>query len=680
MGRRLGQGYINTPQAGLGPPEVSYRPELDGIRALAVLAVIGYHASVIFPNSVPIIGGQMLPGGFFGVDVFFVLSGYLITRILLALGMGPEGLSFVSVLTFYERRARRILPALLLVILCTVVVSSFLLYEKEAAKVGESALASIFFVSNFYFWAETSSYDASDSLLSPLLHTWSLAVEEQFYLLFPLLVLTLLRFGSARLFIASVSTLALVSFASAAGFAVLEPELNFFISTSRFWELMVGSVLAARELMLKPRGVRPPSWPAYIGLLLVVIPIVVTSETAGHPGWPTLLPVAGTALLILFSSNINFIGRFLSLKPLAGVGKISFSLYLWHFPLFAFGRLVLAFDYQQKVFLVLWGFVLSIATYYFVERPTRDRLKFPRRKFWSLILVASLTVLTISGASASGRLKGNTASDEVVLQLMDREKYRSERLSLEQERDYSVSRTNKPQILVVGNSQGSDFYKMLRFSWVENEFELNLAGPLRRKEDDYNYQVHCLWLLLEDGLTECGGKESTVHVMAQYEAAGIVMLATRWSNKDIGVLPNLIRRMSTDGKRVVVVSNAPQSPTSGERDYNIFQQFLHLEKRLPSVDELAKLEADFYDSFVNSAVSTDVNRRLQKIVGESSSGNVVYGDQIEIRCDLPAEDCLLFDPDRIVPILYDYGHLTTDGARLIGESMATANWTKKLLR
>ncbi|MEM6912439.1 MAG: acyltransferase, partial [Pseudomonadota bacterium] len=216
---------------------LSYRPEIDGLRAIAVVSVMFYHAKLV------IFGRDFFEGGYIGVDVFFVISGYLITRIILSEIQERQAFSFSR---FYERRARRILPMLFVVILASLPFAWQLLLPTDFAEYTGSILSSIFFGSNFFFYLSTTEYGADSALLKPFLHTWSLGVEEQFYLVFPIIAILLMRYARSN-FINIVIALSVLSFVFSVVVEGLNSSLNFYLPFSRFWELAVGSVLAYRE-------------------------------------------------------------------------------------------------------------------------------------------------------------------------------------------------------------------------------------------------------------------------------------------------------------------------------------------------------------------------------------------------------------------------------------------------
>ena len=333
-----------------------YRPEIDGLRALAVLAVLGYHA---FPATVT--------GGFVGVDVFFVISGFLITSIILrAVDQGT-----FSFLGFYARRARRIFPALIIILVLCYAAGWFEMWAGEFKRLGEHIVAAAGFASNVVLWKETGYFDAG-SETKPLLHLWSLGIEEQYYLIWPLLV-----WGAAR-FRRSLPALMWLILAGsfALGIAMVHDRqaAAFYLPFPRFWELMIGSGLAYATLRGRiPGRSRWPDLQAIAGLAAIGAAIVLLDRTSAFPGWWALLPTAGTMLLIASGPGAWINRRVLSHPVLVGIGLISYPLYLWHWPILTFLRLDSSgpLSVATRLAALLASVLCAWLTYRFIELPIR---------------------------------------------------------------------------------------------------------------------------------------------------------------------------------------------------------------------------------------------------------------------------------------------------------------------
>lgn len=360
---------------------MQYRKEIDGLRALAVVPVILFHAGI-----------QGFSGGFVGVDIFFVISGYLITSIIISeLETGNFTIS-----GFYERRARRILPALFFVMLVSLPFAWWLLLPHELVAFGRSIIAVIVFASNILFWQE-SDYFATDSELIPLLHTWSLAVEEQYYVIFPILLLVCWKLG-LRWVTAIIAAIAAISLGLAEWGWRHDASGNFYLLPSRAWELMAGAGCAL-YLGHKPQPTGTLSQVLSLsGLGLLIVSIIWLDDTIPFPSVYAILPVLGTSLIILFAHQNNWTGKLLSLQALVGIGLVSYSAYLWHQPMFAFARLYYADEPGLVIMLglALLAFVLAFISWRFVERPFRQRQNFNRKQIFIMALAGSMAFVLIA--------------------------------------------------------------------------------------------------------------------------------------------------------------------------------------------------------------------------------------------------------------------------------------------
>ncbi len=340
-------------------PRLTYRPDIDGLRAIAVLAVFAYHLRVI-----------ALKGGFVGVDIFFVISGYLIGSIVIA--NRSDGLAFIK--HFYSRRIRRILPALIVMILVCFIAGYLLLFPDQLEHLAWSSIFAALSSSNIYFLATLNYFDAQSSG-EPLLHTWSLGVEEQFYLVFPLAII-----AGARLTLRQLRTcLVLVAAASLlySAYAVfVHPAATFYLVTTRAWELLLGTLVALQGWMWRLPPVRRNTLAAG-GLLMVAMSILLMRDDVPFPGLAALVPCLGSALIIgSGQSGPTYVSRCLSLKPLVFVGLISYSLYLWHWPLIVLHDIYPTIIPTRSIFITrlllgLLAILLATLSWRFVELPFR---------------------------------------------------------------------------------------------------------------------------------------------------------------------------------------------------------------------------------------------------------------------------------------------------------------------
>tara|TARA_B100000989_G_C19526360_1_gene467067 strand:- start:419 stop:2344 length:1926 start_codon:yes stop_codon:yes gene_type:complete len=363
-----------------------YRPEIDGLRAIAVSAVILYHSKIS-------IFGYSLSGGFIGVDIFFVISGYLITSIILNEVVTYGSFSFKY---FYERRIRRILPILLLVISLSLAFAWLYLLPNDFVNFSKSILYSLGFSSNFYFHFAGQEYDAESGLFIPLLHTWSLSVEEQFYILFPIFLIITFKFFRKYLIQVIVFSF-ILSFGLADLSSRNNPSVSFYFIHTRMWELLAGSILAYFEVTLGHRSKNQnlnlilPT----VGIFLIIYSILFFSHKIIHPSFNTLFPIIGVCLIIWFSNKDEFVTKILSTKIFVGIGLISYSLYLWHYPVFAFARITYFFqdNFIKELSSGLLILFLSVSSFYLIEKPFRNK-KYQFRKLLLIILFSTI-ILTL---------------------------------------------------------------------------------------------------------------------------------------------------------------------------------------------------------------------------------------------------------------------------------------------
>jgi peptidoglycan/LPS O-acetylase OafA/YrhL len=357
---------------------LKYRPDIDGLRAIAVVSVILAHAGI-----------KWLSGGFIGVDIFFIISGYLITRHVL--GSVEEGrFSFAD---FYIRRMRRLLPALFVVLSSTIPFSWYLLMPDEFTLYAQSLLGSIFFSANLVFWQTTNYFSPSVEQM-PLIHIWSLGVEEQFYLFFPIAFLLVFRFARCwmvpAIALASIASLGLAEWAS-----YRMPVAGFFLLPFRVWEFGIGALCAIAAHRRHNIGNR---YVSILGLVAIMVANVVFDGATRHPSMLTLLPVLGTAAIIMNDRPDAPGYRLLALRPIVFIGVISYSLYLWHQPVFAYARIVFeASRFEHFIIPIALAVGLSYLSWRFVEEPFRRRPEFARPIGFAKVIAPFAGVLALLG-------------------------------------------------------------------------------------------------------------------------------------------------------------------------------------------------------------------------------------------------------------------------------------------
>ena len=430
---------------------MKYRREIDGLRCVAVLPVIFFHAGI-----------TLFSGGYVGVDIFFVISGYLITSIIIT----EKANSRFTIRNFYERRARRILPALSFVIIACIPFAWAWMPPSQLKDFSHSLAAVSLFSSNILFWRE-SGYFAPAAELKPLLHTWSLAVEEQYYIFFPLFILATWRFGKKAIF----SSLLLIGCASlllSQWGSANHPSTNFYLLPTRLWELLIGSLIAiyllnkeTDKLARTGRALYTEQLFSCIGLALIFYSIFAFDGETPFPSFYALVPTIGAALVILFASKTTVVARLLSTKFLVGIGLISYSAYLWHQPLFAFARIRSVHE-PSHTLMVLLGFLslaLAFITWKYVEKPFRDKSKYSRSQIFYRAAIVSVVVIGLgflghlnNGFSSRAIATGGTYADNIF----DDRIRANYGLSKKCREGFTLSEdcrtSNQPEILVWGDS------------------------------------------------------------------------------------------------------------------------------------------------------------------------------------------------------------------------------------
>jgi len=445
---------------------LDYRPDIDGLRAIAVLAVIGFHA---FP--------AWIRGGFVGVDVFFVISGYLISTILLA-GMERGSFRFSQ---FYMRRIRRIFPALIVVLAASMVAGWLVLFSVEYKALGKHVAGSAAFVSNFVLWNEAGYFDIA-AATKPLLHIWSLGIEEQFYIVWPLLLYMIWKRKAATL--AFLLLLLISSFT----FNVLSSDTtaDFYSPLTRFWELMAGAVLAYLSLhwedltkifrkMPRPAlqiigaGAAPYSITrnvaAPIGMLLIISAVLMVDEAKRFPGWWALLPVVGTYLMIASGPHAWINNKLLATRGLVAIGLISYPLYLWHWPLLSFIRIVngTAPSAVAAALAIPLSFALAGLTYMLVERPLRFGKSAPVKAAALLVVMAAIGLMGYFTYAKGGFAFRNPGAEDLVAAAQD----------YEPSAGLTLGNPNAPETILVGDSTMSQYVPRVRKLIEQQAIDLN---------------------------------------------------------------------------------------------------------------------------------------------------------------------------------------------------------------
>ncbi len=450
---------------------MKYRSEIDGLRAFAVIPVILYHG-----------GLEIFSGGYIGVDIFFVISGYLITTILVE---DIKNQSF-SILGFYIRRARRILPALFFMMIICIPFAWKWMLPNEMEFFSRTLIAVSFFVSNIFFWREKTNYFGGKVEENPLIHTWSLAVEEQFYIFFPIFLFLFWRFGRHKLFyifcLLAITSLLLNEWALRNN----EKEANFYLIVTRAWELLVGVITA---LIAEKRGIKKNEILSSLGLVAIIFSIILYNKNTPIPGIYALLPVLGTMFILLFATKETFVAKLLSTKMFVGIGLISYSAYIWHQPIFAFVKIKLfeAPSSHLSIIIFLVSMVIGSLSWKYIEQPFRNKKNFSGQKILNFSL-CSIIFFIIVGFIGYQKNGFPNRFEFTLPQSPIKENSCHNYLKAE---DCLKRKTDKPNIFVLGDSHGSQTYtaikNTLRKSIYRDKFEVHYHSKKNNKSFPYPY-------------------------------------------------------------------------------------------------------------------------------------------------------------------------------------------------
>ena len=367
-----------------------YRKEIDGLRGIAIIPVILYHLNIPF-----------FSGGYIGVDIFFVISGFLITSII---HNNIKEKKF-SLLDFYERRLRRIIPILYLILILSIPFTLINFIEVDSRNFFESLFAVITFSSNFLFWLEEGEYFTRENSLKPLLHTWSLSIEMQFYIIFPLIIIILEKVKKLKIMIISLTCF--FSFLIANWLSLVNPDASFYLSLTRIWELLLGSLCAL--LRISCNKVKSKSdYICFFSFIIIFLSVFFFNDKTLHPSFFSLFPVLATCFLILFSEESNSFKRLLQFGPLVVVGLISYSLYILHFPMIAFLKYLDISMSTNIIFVFLIClFLISYFSWVYIETPFRKKNQISKKKFLRLYFFLSIILASV-GLSGHFLIKDKT--------------------------------------------------------------------------------------------------------------------------------------------------------------------------------------------------------------------------------------------------------------------------------
>jgi peptidoglycan/LPS O-acetylase OafA/YrhL len=650
---------------------ITYRPDVDGLRAVAVLLVVLDHIHT------------RVTGGYIGVDVFFVISGYLISSVILS----EMASGRFSVTNFYERRIRRIFPALLAMLLGSAAVSYFCFVPSETKDFARSLLAALFSVSNFYFWRQThvnfigwhhaGYFDSSLSRTASaaLLHTWSLGVEEQFYIIFPLFLMAVRRWFPSQLKIA-VSSITVLTFALACVWVHRDPTVAFYFAPLRAWELLIGAVIS-QHYVPAICGTVARNLAATAGLLLILVPAMYYDATTHFPGLAALPPCLGAVLVIAAGeTGKSLVGRLLSLRPIVFIGLISYSLYLWHWPIITFLEAsYIPVDYESpkrlKLAVLVASLIVGTLSWHFVEKPFRIKRSPAGRRALFLVIGAAVTLtaavgllmVALDGISSrfpaeALEIDRNTNYDFTSAYRLNVCFIDAKVSSFEQFDREACLREDptKKNYLLVGDSHAAQLYPGLRAVFPE----LNISQATI---------TTCLPLLTPppDLRSECDGKIWNYiygEYLVRHKVDG-VLIAGRWREADFPELGRTIVWIRQHGIQVILFGTNPEFDVRLPRLLTLS----FFEPKLAVIDRHRRIESLQTDEKLSALARDQWKIRYISAFENLCATNVKR--EVETPGQVTA-DCPVYAAAG-VPLLFDSNHLTVDGSILFAKTMRERN-------
>lgn len=633
-------------------PNIKYRSDIDGLRAFAVLSVILFH-----------INKNWIPGGFLGVDIFFVISGYLITLILTR---EIDKSNKIDIVNFYKRRIKRIIPALVFVLIPTFLVGFFFFAPDDILSLSKSLIWSFFSAANIYFYSSINTgYFADDSSILPLLHLWSLGVEEQFYILWPFIVLIFLRYiDSIKKRIILAVLMFTASLLLAQSLIVTNHSFAYYMLPTRAWELLSGAIIA----LLVHAGFRIKSvineFMAFFGLTLIIVSLFFVTESDPVPGIFALPSILGSALLIYSGAfSHTYVGRFLSFKIFVAIGLVSYSAYLWHWPILAYIRYALIdIDWIITTAVIFFTFAMATLSYFFIETPLRTNNSSTKTVYlWYFIvpatIIVAISILTIQA------IKNKS---EFIYPWVKLSNINSNILSTGSYKYSCDSHSRK--IFSEDICVYPEYVKEINAFLIGDSNAAHHLGMIRVFAENYDFSIRnatksACPLILDgefDWITVNRRKDCSEYRHAIFEEAikyDTVIIGVSWNyyyDKD-GFkkrFEDTIDRLSKNVKHIILLGKIPLFPK-----YNKDCEIRSI--KLPNLG--------CENRFNNSLKEHQSNQWLREIANQYP--NIEYFD---VRSQLCRNGICSPYLNR-QPIYFDVGHLSMKGSELIGENMISTN-------
>lgn len=630
--------------------EKAFRLDIQSLRAISVILVIFYHFN-LNANNIP-----LFSGGFIGVDIFFIISGYVISNIILIELREKKNFDFLK---FLEKRLRRLIPALYFLLFIIFLLGFLLLLPESFSELSSEIIFNILLSSNLYFWESLAQYGAISGMERPLLHTWSLSVEWQFYIFTSLIFVFFKKYLEKHFNIYFV-TLFLISFVLNFFILTNQVNFNFFFSGSRYWEFVLGILIRYNQLIFikslkKIWSNNVINYILFISFFIIIF-FSLSYQFLENQKFFFVLAMLGSSVIILLGDTKSYFSDFFSSKSLVFIGGISYSLYIWHYPIASFFYTTgyeYYFNNYVKLVALLPLFLISVLSYNYIENTFRNSLLISRRNFLTIFVSSSVFLIIISIISIKNdgffnRLKVTDHQKNFIL------KFDGNRTDpgFYPEAYPAKIDDSKKTILILGNSHGSEYFELVSSSNYLKE-KYNIIYSL--------IQIRCLKNLM-DGVNKsnCFRKldfskekdfQEKIKLLNQVD---IVILKTKWSNNDIKILPKVLKFLNEKKIMVLVVSENPFFKIINKKKFNpdknyeskvlvhtlfqkntILDKYYILKSKLPNNQDLIKMEKEYFSKIDWDRYKLK-NNQLKKI---SFENNVIFFNDIEIFCNIKIERC-----------------------------------------
>lgn len=630
---------------------IKYENNIDILRGISIILVVIYHLKIQIHET------TLLSGGYLGVDIFFVISGYLITSILF---LNRRGNKFNWKL-FFQKRFLRIFPVYIVAIFLTLLCSYFILIPSQLMMLAESAGSSILFISNIFFWKYLNNYYLPDANLNPLLHTWSLSIEIQYYICFSLFFFILKRHDLN--FKISLIITGLLSLMISILFSFIEPQINFFGFQSRYWEFTLGSFVFLYKDKI---NLTLNLYYKYLIYFIIIIFAILFNETTKHPSIFTLLFLIIVSIALLNKEQYN---NFYDDKFLKFFGLISYSLYIWHYPIISISqRIFIENNNYLKISMFLMSIFISLISYHFIEKKLKKDIKKGFYFTVTFILLSLFLIISI--------IKNNGYEERLKFSKFYKEAIFSPGSSGHYSNNNHFNSFSNNNFLILGNSHSTLTYQ----GFIENK---NLYKEMNFS--NFHIQVSCINEVALKSIRDIckksfldeNEKKRYIKGLNNFKNSNVVIISTRWTNADLAALPEVVNFLKKNNKKIIIfnsisdlnkvdnINNIENRPLSLSiksylRKKFPYERYLYLNNNYPS-DLILKKFQKLY--FLNKSKQSDLmNSKLEKITKEL---NVSFLDIESYNCNKLLKQCRVLTDNNKHIMDDSSGHVTTNGANYL---------------